>query len=1132
LHRLLAPTASDAALLARWIGQRDEAAFADLVARHGPMVLGVCRRVLGDAQHAEDAFQATFLVLARKAADLRRPESLPGFLYGVALRLARKARQVARRQPVQAPPDAPEPVDPHVHPLDELSGRELLTLLDDEVARLPEVYRLPVLLCVIQGRPVEEAAQRLGWSIGSVRGRLARGRARLRERLSRRGLGMSAGALALLTPAAVSEYLLAETLRNLASPAPAAVSALAGSAAFGAGLPTPPLKAVGLVLLLMAAGLGAGLAVLRAPEPEAPTVAARAEAPAQAKDEPGRDRYGDPLPPPAIARLGTLRFRAPGELAALAFAPDGKTVAASSNAGLFFFDAASGKRVQGLASVDPAWGAEKLLVFSPDGKRLAGRGQVTVDNRSKGVVRVWELAGERKPRDYDAEHAVWVGWSAGGEPLAVCLEQGALRLRELDSGRSRRFECKDLPRPELYTYALCTCTASGQTLAVADEGRHVVHVWDTATGRERCTLRPKNACVRFLALSPDGRTLASLNRDLPDQTREAVQFWDATTGEVRHTVLDQMDLSTVAFAPDGKTLATAGWRELRFWDVATGRERSRSQSEGSNTENIAFSSDGQTLATAERHAGAIHLWNVATGERKPAPVGHRCRPHGTAFSPDGRRLATGGELDGTIHIWDLATSESLLHIPRAQWVRDVAFAPDGRSLFSTWTDENLWVSDAATGERQHVIKLEDPDRPDTYQSALAMHLSADGKTLVAFSSYYPKKNQGGPHYRETLITGWDTSTRKQLFRRRCIGMDSWPVLSADARVLAAAHSGGSLEDKEAPGKGPMRLEDVTTGERLLTFPTLEGQTSPLAFSPDQRLLASSNFNWKHKDKPGDPAGATGCALHLWETATAAEVLTLPLQSQYRTAFSPDGRLLALTAPAEEILVWDLARGRELRRFKGFDAEVTWLAFSPDGRRLISGLADSTLLVWDVGPRPAAPAGKLGVEGLAKAWADLAAHDAPRAFRARWALAAVPEETLPLLKQRLHPAQAADMQRLSQLLADLDSDRFAVREKAQADLEELGDLAAPALRQTLTGKPTLEVRRRVQAVLGRLRGPVRQPELRRSLRALPVLEDIGTPAARKLLDELASGAPEARLTREAKASVSRLERKTPASRTYR
>src|SRR5215831_6081860 len=111
LRTLSAPSVSDSALLTRWRQQRAQAAFAELVARHGPMVLGVCRRVLRDVQRAEDAFQATFLVLARKAADLRRPESLPGFLYGVALRLARKSRGAACRPSVPLPPASSEPAD-------------------------------------------------------------------------------------------------------------------------------------------------------------------------------------------------------------------------------------------------------------------------------------------------------------------------------------------------------------------------------------------------------------------------------------------------------------------------------------------------------------------------------------------------------------------------------------------------------------------------------------------------------------------------------------------------------------------------------------------------------------------------------------------------------------------------------------------------------------------------------------------------------------------------------------------------------------------------------------------------------------------------------------------------------------
>jgi hypothetical protein len=167
---------------------------------------------------------------------------------------------------------------------------------------------------------------------------------------------------------------------------------------------------------------------------------------------------------------------------------------------------------------------------------------------------------------------------------------------------------------------------------------------------------------------------------------------------------------------------------------------------------------------------------------------------------------------------------------------------------------------------------------------------------------------------------------------------------------------------------------------------------------------------------------------------------------------------------KEILIWDLTQDKEQRRFHGFDSWVRSLAFSPDGRRLISGLNDSTLLVWDVNMPPAASGDELGAEGAAKAWADLATADASPAFRARKKLASAPDDAIDLLRKHLHPAQPADPRCLRRLLAELESEQFAMREKAQKELETLGELAEPALRQTLAKKPTLEVRRRVQAVL--------------------------------------------------------------------
>jgi dipeptidyl aminopeptidase/acylaminoacyl peptidase len=266
---------------------------------------------------------------------------------------------------------------------------------------------------------------------------------------------------------------------------------------------------------------------------------------------------------------------------------------------------------------------------------------------------------------------------------------------------------------------------------------------------------------------------------------------------------------------------------------------------------------------------------------------------------------------------------------------------------------------------------------------------------------------------------------------------------------------------------------------------------------------------------------------LWEVATAAEVLAFPTVLNSRVAFSPDSRVVAVTTPAQEILLWDLRRGKEVRRFARYEADVTSLAFSPDGRRLVSGLSDSTLLVWDVATfRHAGQPSGLDAEGAARAWADLAS-DARKAFAARGALAESPARALPLLKERLRPAPPTDVPRLRRLIADLDSDRFAARQEAQKGLEQMGDLAKGGLQRALAEKPSLEARQRIIALLEKLRSPVTRPETLQALRAVAVLEDIATPEARQLLETLARGELEARLTQQAKASFDRLAKRPTA-----
>ncbi|HKB38593.1 MAG TPA: sigma-70 family RNA polymerase sigma factor, partial [Gemmataceae bacterium] len=212
----------DAELLARWVASRDEAAFELLLHRHASLVLGVCRRMLDDPQDVEDAFQATFLLLLRKAAAVRKGESLGSWLYKVAYRVALRAR--GERVRPAASPEALETVC--ARPEEDHLWRDLRPVLDEEVRGLPEKYRITFILCHLQGKTNQEAADALGCPLGTVLSRLAWARERLRDRLTRRGLAVSSVVLLTVlsrnaSPAAIPPALLQATFRTLTQPAAA-----------------------------------------------------------------------------------------------------------------------------------------------------------------------------------------------------------------------------------------------------------------------------------------------------------------------------------------------------------------------------------------------------------------------------------------------------------------------------------------------------------------------------------------------------------------------------------------------------------------------------------------------------------------------------------------------------------------------------------------------------------------------------------------------------------------------------------------------------------------------------------------------------------------------------------------------
>jgi len=253
---------ADGQLLTQFVTERSESAFEELVGRHGPMVFGACKRMLNDPHDAEDAFQATFLVLARNAAKLRRSDSVASWLHGVALRVGLNAKRQAatRREHEKEARDM-------IRTESETTWRDLGPVLDEELGRLPERLRAPVVLCYLEDKSTEEAAKELGWSHGTLRGRLAKARDTLRGRLSRRGIAIGAALLASLisknaTAATVPPLCIASTVQAAVTVSAAGALASAGLSAKATALAEAALKAMAWAKVKVAACVVAAGAVV------------------------------------------------------------------------------------------------------------------------------------------------------------------------------------------------------------------------------------------------------------------------------------------------------------------------------------------------------------------------------------------------------------------------------------------------------------------------------------------------------------------------------------------------------------------------------------------------------------------------------------------------------------------------------------------------------------------------------------------------------------------------------------------------------------------------------------------------------------------------------------------------------
>ncbi len=816
-------------------------------------------------------------------------------------------------------------------------------------------------------------------------------------------------------------------------------------------------------------------------------------------EKPRVDAVGDPLPDDALARFGSARFRDSDFLAAVVLSPDGKLLAVPALDEIRLLDTATGKQVRRIKGEDRSFRSfrQGTITFSPDGRVLAFSDQdgIVICDLTKGEVLSQFHTGLRFRQ-------AWVSFSGDGKLVAVEGQDSQERPSITIWDVAEKKEKKKIELTHMRE-VWATLSPDGKTLVTWGQGPNrllapVQNVLDVNTGKERMRLKPEGSALQNVVFSPDGRHIVVL------EAGSLLSVRAVATGELLRQFVACMNTSIVLYSPEGKRLATASANgTVQIWDTLSGRRLAQCNAPPqTQIASIAFMKDGKVLAAGISYE-MIRIWEVPSGRERTPAVGHLARVAAVAFSRDCKTLLSGGP-DG-VRMRSLATGKEVRRFePRPdpfgrrsrEFNRSIPYlSANGRYLaLADQHGQGLTVVDLNSGEE---IAGVDPRRG---QFGNAVAFAPDGVGLVVLGS-------GVAHV-------WDLQSGllKRKVKVSARGLGSSLALSRGGKVVVIATA---LEIGDGAAER-IALWNVATGKETTRLPITSA--NKMAFSPDGSMLATS---------------ASG-RVSLWDAVIGQLVLHLEV-GENRTldpiAFSPDGRLLAVAiqAPrgeADEIRLWELASGNVRTSFTGHRGGTLSLVFSRDGRMLASGGMDTTVMLWDVTGVAALSRLRQHKPSLAERaalWADLDNTDARTAHKAMARLLAWPAETMTLFRKELKPAagkppEEKDIQRW---IVELGDESYEVREKATKALSAAGRAARSSLLTALTTSSDLEKKRRLEALLRTLR-PRPMSEAIRLTRALEVLERMGTPEARKMLQRLARGNPSARLTSDAADVLKRLE----------
>ncbi len=908
----------------------DEAAFSELVQKYQKSVHALAWRQIGDFHIAEEITQDTFLQAHKKLSSLKNPNQFAGWLYVIADRRCKAwfRKKKLHTQSLEATSvetlEKAAYADYVCEEREDAAVEHRRKIVQKLMEKLPESERTVMVLHYLGEMSCEAISKFLGVSPNTVKSRLQRARKRLQneEHIIRETLGSVP-----LRPDLTENIMRRIDTIKQTSPS--------------GGKPLLPFAALGASAILVILLMGASKQF---------TANFQRPYSVDAKSEPTIEIVDAPI---------VLDIQSKPELQNRV---GGTNQSENSNNGL---TEGTKKVKNNLAQDTTQWNLPE------DAKARLGKGRINqIQYSPDGTI----LA-------VASDIGIWFYDTRTHQEIAL--------LTEHTSAVSR-----------------IAFSPDGRFLASVSKDNSTILLWDRSLGTQT-TLNAHRDLTSDLniAFSSDGKTLASGNND-------TIRLWDATTGELISTLtnLTIQFNNFLSFTPDGETIVSGNWNgNISLWNSATNEHKItiHKHTDTDSTWRFALSPDGKTFAMGsshEEHDGAIYLYDLNTGELKSTLTGHFEDGHFEdveymVFSPDGKTFA-GASYYGVIGLWDVHTgAHKLIPTGHTYSIRDIVFSPDGKTFVSGSDDSTIRFWDARTDKPQNIITghIENVDKvafypngrffisanmlairvwdADTGEHIKKLEFSSGGDIIGITSAgkIVARQRQYTSDGEDTTILLWDvhTNEHKMLFaehRWGPIGMELSMGLSPDGKTLATANKDNTI-----------RLWDVNTGEQKKTLTGHTDWVEAIAFSPDNKTLASGSMEnnavrlWDvdtGKTKmilighthpvevvsfnPDGKILASGDGhgiIHLWDIDTGKTKLTLVGHADrvYDLAFSPDGKTIASGCFDSTINLWDAHTGEHKKTLNGHTALVSGLAFSPDGRTLVSGSYDGTVFLWEINP---------------------------------------------------------------------------------------------------------------------------------------------------------------------------------------